>query len=323
MNYFHVQEGHSVSPSTLTELDLPLILQWRQGNDMPLGTSSSSLVIIDNHLYVGGGRTISTKREQMIMVYNLHSQQWNELSRYECTSFGMAELKNQLVVVGGIAVSTNKTMNVLGLWDKDKELWTHPFPPMSIARHSPSVIARHHMLVVAGGYSLAHGHLSSVEILDSFMDQWHTAMSLPFGCSCASSAVNGNMWYLMGANCDRDCAGTEVFGVCLDDIISAAISHTQFRSPPWKTLPNTPLVQCSALSMKGALLAIGGCQESRSLRSESTIYLFQPCKQQWTIVGNLPIQRSNCRCTVLPSGEVLVVGGLMNAQRLNIATLTT
>lgn len=292
---------------------------------MPFGTSSPSLVVIDNNLYVGGGRTVSTKCEQMIMVYNLQSHQWNELSYYECTSFGMAELKSQLVVVGGIAVSTNKGMNVLGLWDKDKEVWTHPFPPMSIARHSPSVIAQHHMLVVAGGYSLAHGHLSSVEILDSFTNQWYTAMSLPFGCSRASSAVIGNMWYFMGGNCDRDCAGTEIFGVCLDEIISAAISRscTHFRSSPWETLPNTPLVQCSALSVKGALLAIGGRQENRSLSSESAIYLFQPGKKQWTIVGNLPIRRSNCRCTVLPSGEMLVVGGLMNAQRLDIATFTT
>lgn len=290
---------------------------------MPFGTSSPTLVIIDNDLYVGGGRTVNAKREQMIMVYNIHSQQWNELTYYECTSFGMTKLNNQLVVVGGIAASTNERMKVLGLWDKTKELWTHPFPPMSIARYSPSVIARHHMLVVAGGYSLACGHLSSVEILDSCKNQWYTAMSLPFGCSRASSAVIGNMWYLMGGNCNRECAGTEVLGVCLDDIISAAVSKYQFRSSPWKTLPNTHLVQCSALSMKGALLAIGGRQESQSLRSESTIYLFQPSKQQWTLVGNLPIQRSNCRCTVLPSGELLVVGGLMNAQRLDIATLTT
>ena len=92
--------------------------------------------------------------------------------------FRITELKNQPVVVRGIAVSTNKRMNVLGLWDKDKELWTHPFLPMSVTHHSPSVIASHHMLVVAGGYSLVHSCLSSVEILDNFMNQWDTAMSL-------------------------------------------------------------------------------------------------------------------------------------------------
>ena len=194
---------------------------------------------------------------------------------------------------------------------------------MVIACSSPSVIARHHFLVVAGGYSLAHGYLSNVEVLDTTTNQWYTATSLPLGYSRASSAVIGNTWYLMGGNCDRDHTGREVFGVCLDNLISVAILHTQFRSPLWETLPNTPLVQCSALSVKGALLAIGGRQESRSLKTESAIYLFQPGKQQWTVVGSIPIQRSNCRCTVLFSGEMLVVGGLMNAQRLDIATLIT
>ena len=288
---------------------------------MPFGTSSPSLVIIDGNMYVGGGRTVSAKREQMIMVYNLDSQQWSEFSHCECTSFGMAAMKNQLVVVGGIAASTHKRTSVLGVWDKGKESWTHPFPPMSIARNSPSVIAHHYWLVVAGGYSLTHGHLSSVEILDTVMNQWHRATPLPIGCSHTSSAVIENMWYLLGGNRKKDHSGTETFQVCLDNLISAAVSHTQSSSPLWEALPNTPLLQCSALSIKGALLAIGGRWENSSLRSESAIYLFQPSKQQWTMVGNLPTQRSTCRCTVIPSGEVLVVGGLMNAQLLDVATI--
>ena len=98
-----------------------------------------------------------------------------------------------------------------------------------------------------------------------------------------------------------------VFCVCLDELISRAVSQSDdVTSPstpsPWQTLPDTPLRGSTVLVLNGALLAVGG---SRS----SAIRLYQPSNSSWVKVGDLPTERSKCACIVLHSGEIFVAGG--------------
>ena len=41
----------------------------------------------------------------------------------------------------------------------------------------------------------------------------------------------------------------------------------------------------------------------------TAIYAYQPATNDWKKVGDLPFPRSYCSCTLLPSGEILVIGG--------------
>ena len=41
----------------------------------------------------------------------------------------------------------------------------------------------------------------------------------------------------------------------------------------------------------------------------SAIYNYQPSSRSWVKAGDLPIKRWQCACTVLPNGEIFVVGG--------------
>ena len=120
-----------------------------------------------------------------------------------------------------------------------------------------------------------------------------------------SSAINGNMWYLSGGYSRR--ANKCVFSVCLDELISQAVSKsagaTSRSTPsPWQTLPDTPLEYSTVLVLNGALLAVGGWKSS-------AIHLYQPSNSNWVKVGDLPTERSHCACIVLPSGKIFVAGG--------------
>ena len=298
----------------LQELKLPLQLEWRRVKDMPLVMGSyPQAVIVKGKVYIGGAGTV--------VVYDPQCDQWTSLRPYGCESFGMAVVNNQLVVVGGIDIQTDKKTNKLGVWNELFGRWAHPFPSMHTARQSPEVVTHdNRWMVVVGDFDnrTTVTEISKVEILDisSYNGRWHIAIGAPITQSLykLTSAVIGNVFILFGGAIRRGAA----MQVCLDDLISyatvpqpAGMSTLPIPSP-WQTLPKAPLEGSSALVINGALLAIGGV-------GSKDIHLYQPSSRSWVKAGELPTERSACVCIVLPSGELLVTGGEVNERRVDIA----
>ena len=286
---------------------LPLKLKWREGKDMPNKMGGLiQAVVVGSDVYVGGG---SGQNAETVMVYSLQTGTWRTLPPYENWSFGMAVVNNQLVLVGGQSPSTGLVTNVLGLWDERSQTWTHPFPVMATARHSLSVISYQKWLVTAGGQDGRGYYSNKVELLDTLSGQWYEGSPLPRGCRQMSSAISGNMWYLSGGFTSTYKSNKHVLSVCLDVLISQAVSQSAgTTSPPtpspWQTLTELPVEHSTVLIIRESLLTVGG-------RFSSAIHLYQPSSwRSWVKVGDLPIQRWQCACIVLPSGEIFVAGGI-------------
>ena len=272
---------------------------------MPNRMAGMQALVIGRNIYVGGGagQNVST-----VMVYSLETGTWTTLPPYENKWFGMAVLNHKVVLVGGRTLSTNKasTSNVLGMWDKQSQSWTHPFPVMPTARQCPSVISYQKWLVVACGQNENVTNCEIVEILDTLSGQWCNGSPLPNKCSSMSTVVNGNMCYLLGVSFQG--SNKHVFCVCLDQLISNAVSQpagavSPSTGSPWQILTEMPLKGSTALMiLNGALLTVGGLDSS-------AIHLYQPSSRRWVMVGDLPDQQRRCACTVLPSGEIFVAGG--------------
>ena len=287
---------------------------------MPFDMINVQAIVIGDNVYVGGGYTRS-QNKGVVMVYSLNTESWRKLLPQESKFFGMTAVNNQLVLVGGLVISTDKeTRNVLSVWDELSQRWTHPFPEMRTSRHTPSVVSYQKWLVVAGG-GRGGSYLNRIEILDTLSGQWYEGPPLPSVCSGMSSAVNGNMWYLAGGFTSPTQANTQVFSACLDELISQAVSQsagtTSPSTPsPWQTLTDTPLIFSTVSVLNGALLAVGG-------GFTSAIHHYQPSRRSWVKVGDLPTQRWQCACTVLPNREIFVAGGGgENSQRLDIGAVT-
>ena len=286
---------------------------------MPRSMAGSiQAVVIDNNVYVGGG--YKHKNGAIVMMYSLQTGTWRTLPPYDSKCFGMAAVNNKLVLIGGRSLSRSTSTNELGVWDEESQTWLHPFPLMHTERASPSVISYHHWLVVAGGVNERGCDSETVELLDTLSQQWYEGSPLPRGCSGISSAISGNMWYL-SKGLSSQVAMKHVFSVCLDELISQAVSLSAgATSPltlsPWQTLPETPLELSTILILNGALLAVGGWDSS-------AIHLYQPTSKRWVKVGDLPTTRSRCACAVLPSGEIFVAGGVIGdiTSRVDIANV--
>ena len=110
------------------------------------------VVVFKEMVYIGGGNA-SPDRERTVMVYDPKQDSYDTLPPYTFKWFSMAVVNNQLVLVGGKDVQTDKVTNKLGVWNEESKRWTHPLPPMTTACNSPSVVTHNNRwLLVMGGY---------------------------------------------------------------------------------------------------------------------------------------------------------------------------
>ena len=280
------------------------------------------MVVFKEKVYIGGGSASSDRERQTVMVYDPKQDSYDTLPPYTCKYFSMAVVNNQLVLVGGKDAQTDKATNKLSVWNEQSERWTHPLPPMTTACRSPSVATHNNRwLVVIGGID-GRTHFSRVGMLDTDSTQWYHAASLPQPLSDSLPAIIGNMCYLLGGYTEKGAASKKVFSVCLDDLISQAVSQPASASAPptpspWQSLPDTPLKSSTALAFNGSLLAIGG----GGYYGSTAIYHYQPSSRSWVKAGELPTKRSTCTCTVLPSGDLYVAGGYGTEEQVDIASV--
>ncbi len=262
-----------------------------------MGYSVQSVVIGDT-VYVGGGNAVNDR--DMCTVMKLEQDQWTKLPEYTAKCFAMTSLANRLVLVGGHDPRNKKRTNQLAVFESEE--WTHPYPPMNIARsYSKAVSFNNHIIVAGGGEDKER--TSSVEVLDVASRRWYIAQSLPNPRSQLKSTLIGNTLYLMGGYNHTGAIKT-VHHVDLNELISKAVSN-QNTPTLWQTLQEVPLVCSAPLSIGRSLLAVGGWDGDNS---SSSIHLYQP-DTRWVKVGDLPTARDCCTCSVLPSGEVVVAGG--------------
>ena len=280
-----------------------------------------NVVVFKEKVYIGGRDASLDRDMKTVMVYDPKQDSYETLPPYTYKWFSMAVVKNQLVLVDG---KDGKATNELGVWSEESKSWTHPLPPMTTACYSTSVATHNRWLVVMGGYD-DRKYFSRVEILDTTEPrQWYLAASLPRPLCVALPATIGNMCYLLGGTTTGG-PSKKVFSVCLDDLISQAISQPANASAPptpspWQSLPDTPLKDSTALAFNGTLLTVGGWDSPGS----TAIYHYQPSSRSWVKAGELPTGRHECTCTVLPSGDWYVASNGDNdgnSQRVDIASV--
>ena len=281
--------------------------------------SNTHSVVLKGKVYLGGGG--SSEDLCTVVVYDTQSGKWSTL-QCQVRSFGMAVVKNQLTLVGGFDPSTNKATSELAVWESESEQWASPYPPMHTARHDMGVATYNEWIAVAGGYG-GDDYLNSVEILNSTEKQWYSAAPLPMGCDRIKSAVVRDEWYLMEGHTEFE----RMFTVSLPALILLKESTS---STPWHTLPSAPLTCSAILGTYDSLFAVGGKMSTGEC--SSAIYFYLPWNKRWIKIGDLPTGRSSCICTKLPSGEILVAGGVsvelqqcglvsVDSKRVDIATV--
>ena len=262
--------------------------------------------MLKNKVYVGGGVTTGDDTATTLCIYSPTADTWATLPSPTRLS-ALATYNSQLVLVGGMAASTGKTTNQLWVLQEDERTWRRPLPDMPTARHGASAISHHNHLVVAGGQD-SNNRKAVVEVYDGH--QWMRTDPLPKCHSFMKTTVHNSNYYLMGGINQ----GQSVFCASLQSLIAKATQQSPTspssgeQKSAWETLPGVPYEYSATTVLGAALVAVGGY--GSSVTRMSSLHMYSPRTHSWLHVGEMPVAVSHTCTITLPTGEMMVIGGV-------------
>ena len=276
-------------------------LKWRAAEKAPREVASSSLLgaSVDScALYV---RT--DKRE--VYAYSISNSSWSRLPKSPSTYCPSVVINNLLTLVGGATGDNNIITNQLFTLSRNSESrqWSEEFPRMLTKRQSAAALCNGAFLIVAGGKIKEKSKfrdLDNVEVMNVQTKQWFLATALFHPMSNAPAVLCGKLLYIMGVS--------KIYVCSIDDLIR---SCKRRNAKLWSIVDCPPVVDPAFVSINGQLLAIGG-RDSKG-KPSAAVYLHHPISatEKWEVISHMEKARYKCVAAVLPSNEIMVVGGGM------------
>ena len=233
-----------------------------------------------------------------------------------------------LTAIGGL--NNSKHSNDVYSLKERGILWFNKFPPMPTKRSSATALCAKSSLIVIGGELGESFVRCPVEIMSTISHQWFIVPDIPFadnvsvkGLVCASGVVHGDQIYVLGG-----LESTTIYSCSLTNLIQSCESPPESHQA---TPPNTPNIMwkrsdlnlpCSIhstyVSFCGHLLAIGGQYLYNIIyNSSNKVYAYKPTTNSWEEVSQMSIARCPCFAVVLPTNELMVVGGRDSCQSVD------
>jgi uncharacterized delta-60 repeat protein len=255
-------------------------------------------------------------------------------------------LANGKVLVAGGDDLSGVTLTSAELFDPATGLWL-PTGNLTTARslHSGTLLPNGKVLVAGGeGNHTLATTLNSAELYDPATGQWtptsnlnivrasHTATLLPNGKVLMAGGTGGNSsfvstevydpalgtWTNAGSTPSSFRRGTATI---LPDgrVLSVNLAGAQIFDPAtgtWSPTANlaTPRVLHTATLLPNGKVLVAGGFVSASFNQEATdtAELFDPATGTWSAAGKLATARYSHTATLLPTGKVVVIGGITN-----------
>ena len=275
---------------------------WSECKNLPNGVWDAQAVMLDGKVFVGGGKASTTDANlgAELHIYLPKLNLWRGMYT-PVYYFALTTYHSQLVLIGGYEfVNQGDDILTNKLWILYKYTqWQETLPSMQTMRYGASAVSHGDHLIVAGGGNL-YETLDTVEVYDG--QHWSYVQSLPNTCGDMKAVVLKGCWYLMGGY-EQD---EEVYCASLDLLIA---SSDMSRSSIWKQLPNAPFWYSSPAVLGNRLVSIGGEHPPLQLYSNA-IHVYSRNTESWVHVGEMPVGMANTCSTVLPTGELMVIGGL-------------
>jgi hypothetical protein len=277
-----------------------MTLNWRDGGKVPFKMIRGAAVVHGNIACF-----ISWNGE--VCSYNLTSKKWCKLPK--CTYYrgGIAVINDQLITIGGCkAIAkrntyTNKLLSVPGY----KEI----FPPMPTKRASTTALTSKEYLIVAGGTIglLGADRLNTVEVMNTKSLVWSTVASLPHPYLSASGIICGDQFYMLGGFDDNGMTKS-VLTCSLTELLQSSPLSPSLSI--WHRVADVPAYHSTCAAVNGELLAVGGCDEDR--KPTPAIHKCNATTNSWDLISNMPTARYYNLVAVLPTYEMMVIGGSNN-----------
>ena len=272
-------------------------LSWRDGGKAPSEMIRGAAVVDGNAAYF-------MNFDGEVCSYNVSSKKWSILPKCPYRNSSLAVINGQVTTIGGCKGLGNKDTytNKLLCLPGYKEI----FPAMPTKRRDTTAVTSKEHLIVAGGAIgvLDVDMLNTIEVMDTKSLVWSTVASLPHPYSEASGTICGDQLYMLGGWDDQG-KTKSVLTCSLTELLQSSSSSSS--SSIWHRVADAPAYLSTCAAVNGELLAVGGCDKDD--KPSSAIHKYNPTTNSWDLISNMPTARRHSLVVVLPSNEMMVVGG--------------
>ena len=272
--------------------------EWRDRGTAPHEMARGAAVMNGNVAYF-----MHRDNPCWVCSYNSIAQKWSNLPKFSHKNASLAIVKGLLTAIGGEKNSApdNKLFTIPN--DRSKK-WVEQFPPMPTKRSHTAAVSTKEYLIVAGGKS-GSNPLNTVEVMDIQSLVWSTAATLPYPYAWASATICGDHLYILGGFKEGDTMTKSVLTCSLTKLLQ---SHSETSSDSaWHRITDIPVYSTTCAAVNGEVVAAGG--RDAEGKTTSAVYKYNPATDSWDIISNMPTARTYCLVAVLPTKEVMVVGG--------------
>ena len=167
--------------------------------------------------------------------------------------------------------------------------------------HTAVVSTKEHVIVVGG--ESGSNPLDTVEVMDIETLVWSTAVSLPHPYLWASVTICEDHLYILGGF-DRSDRSKSVLTCSLTKLLQSCSEASS--DPVWYRIADDPVTDSTCAAVNGELVAIGGMDTGD--KTTAAVHKYNPTNS-WDVISNMPTARYRCLVVVLPTNEMMVVGG--------------
>ena len=301
-----------LSEQSLIPLQLPhhsqvddrphLVLTWRYGGKTPLAMCRGAAVVngdVAYFMHIGGE----------VCSYNVTSNEWSKVAKCPYKDSSLAIVNGLLVAIGGFKdineydTYSNKLLILPG--------YKETFPCMPTKRRNTTAVASDDILIVAGGRTGPRrcDCIDKVEVMDTKTKVWSPVAKLCHPYTTASGVICGDQFYMLGGT--NKCGMTKSVLICsLANLLQS--SPLSPATSVWRNVAEAPAYNSTCATVNGKLLLIGGCDGNRIPMAD--IHIYNSTFNSWDHIGAMPTRKYRACVAVLPTGEVMVVGGKNNEQ---------
>lgn len=287
-------------------------LNWRQGPQLPMGMTAPQCILIKSSLYVGGGQTLSSEKTYRSLIFEYdtletNGEKWKSpFASSPTVYFGLGELNEKLVIVGGESEAEDKLVSITGAvflptegdtgWTKDT------IPALKTPRVRSCVVSYRGCLAVCGGLTGGSRECcSNVEVYKSGGQEWCTVTPLPVPRAALRVSIIHKTAYFLGGFYPSligpgkpNCMSIELEDLFQDDMNVQRKWNDRYQDSPHES--SAPGSLC------GSLIALGGYDAK-------SIFAYCPAVSKWHLIDELPVKLSSATAITLNSGEIVVLGG--------------
>ena len=281
-------------PLTILQNEEPLKckLSWRSGAPAPnhIESSKGAAVCHGNIAYFSRGKNLYS--------YSIADNRWANPISCQYEDFSMAIVNGSLTTLGG-CLGITATNALLSLCEGSLKAG---LPLMQTGRIRPAAVTTPTHLIVAGGRSrynaVVNDIIGTIELLNLTANSWSYACGI-------SPDVLGPVLNMTLCNGYLYLSQHEAIICCsLGGLLRSCSSQVSV----WTRLTNIPEPSGASLAtLRGHVLAIGG--RGKYAAPSKRVYIYNSIAKNWKLFGELPTARQDCLVAVLPSDELVVVGG--------------